>query len=160
ARTVAQAIRSYTVVVTKSTVPVGTAAKIRAVMAEVTQVPFSVASNPEFLKEGAAVGDFMKPDRIIVGTDDDHAPEVLLNLYAPFVRTNDRMLFMDAKSAELTKYASNSYLAMRVSFINDVANLCERVGADVEMVRRGMGMDQRIGPKFLFPGIGYGGSCF
>jgi len=160
ATSVGKAITGFTVVVTKSTVPVGTAAKVTEAMSKVTQQPFAVASNPEFLKEGDAVNDFMKPDRVIIGTDDERARERLHLLYAPFVRTNDRVLFMDARSAELTKYAANAYLATRISFINDVANLCERVGADVEMVRRGMGMDQRIGPKFLFPGIGYGGSCF
>ncbi len=160
AQAVGRVITDYTVVVTKSTVPVGTAAKVSAALASVTKLPFAVASNPEFLKEGAAIDDFMKPDRIIIGTDDERARDILRNLYAPFVRTNDRIVCMDPKSAELTKYASNAYLATRISFINDMANLCERVGADVEMVRRGMGMDQRIGPKFLFPGIGYGGSCF
>jgi UDPglucose 6-dehydrogenase len=150
----------FTVVVTKSTVPVGTAAKIKVAIEKVTSQPFAVASNPEFLKEGDAVNDFMKPDRVILGSDEPRAIEVLRRLYAPFVRTNDRILTMDARSAELTKYASNAYLATRISFMNDVANLCERVGADVEMVRRGMGMDPRIGPKFLFPGVGYGGSCF
>jgi UDPglucose 6-dehydrogenase len=160
ATAVGRAIEGFTVVVTKSTVPVGTAQKVEEAIAKVTQQPFAVCSNPEFLKEGDAVADFMKPDRIIVGVEDARARDVLRHLYAPFVRTNDRMLFMDARSAELTKYAANAYLATRISFMNDVANLCERVGADVEMVRRGMGMDQRIGPKFLFPGIGYGGSCF
>ncbi|HEY2748343.1 MAG TPA: UDP-glucose/GDP-mannose dehydrogenase family protein [Polyangia bacterium] len=160
AQAVGRVITDYTVVVTKSTVPVGTAAKVAAALGGVTKLPFAVASNPEFLKEGAAIDDFMKPDRIIIGTDDERARDILRNLYAPFVRTNDRIVCMDPRSAELTKYASNAYLATRISFINDVANLCEKVGADVEMVRRGMGMDQRIGPKFLFPGIGYGGSCF
>jgi UDPglucose 6-dehydrogenase len=160
AEQIGRALTGYAVIVTKSTVPVGTAEKIRAAVAAVTKQPFAVASNPEFLKEGDAVSDFMKPDRVIVGCDDQRAGEVLRDLYAPFVRTNDRMIFMDARSAEITKYASNSYLAMRVSFMNDMANFCERVGADVEMVRRGMGMDPRIGPKFLFPGVGYGGSCF
>ena len=160
AQAVGRIITDFTVVVTKSTVPVGTAAKISAALSEVTKVPFAVASNPEFLKEGDALNDFMKPDRIILGTDDDRARDILRNLYAPFVRTNDRIVCMDPRSAELTKYAANAYLATRISFINDMANLCERAGADVEMVRRGMGMDQRIGPKFLFPGIGYGGSCF
>jgi UDPglucose 6-dehydrogenase len=160
ATAVGQAMNGWTVIVTKSTVPVGTAAKVHEAIARVTDQKFAVASNPEFLKEGDAVNDFMKPDRIIIGTDDERARDVLRHLYAPFVRTNDRVLLMDARSAELTKYASNAYLATRISFMNDVANLCERVGADVEMVRRGMGMDQRIGPKFLFPGIGYGGSCF
>jgi UDPglucose 6-dehydrogenase len=160
AQAVGRAIEGYTVIVTKSTVPVGTAAKVTTAVKAVTKHPFAVVSNPEFLKEGDALNDFMKPDRIIIGTEDERAREMLRHLYAPFVRTNDRVLFMDAVSAELTKYAANAYLATRISFINDVANLCERVGADVEMVRRGMGMDQRIGPKFLFPGIGYGGSCF
>jgi UDPglucose 6-dehydrogenase len=160
AEAIGKAIAKFTVVVTKSTVPVGTAEKIKQRIGSVTQQPFAVASNPEFLKEGDAVNDFMKPDRVILGSDDARAIDVLRNLYAPFVRTNDRILTMDARSAELTKYASNSYLAMRISFMNDMANLCERVGADVEMVRRGMGMDPRIGPKFLFPGVGYGGSCF
>jgi UDPglucose 6-dehydrogenase len=160
AQAIGKALTGFTVVVTKSTVPVGTAEKIRATIAAVTSQPFAVASNPEFLKEGDAVNDFMKPDRVILGSDDSRAIDVLRHLYAPFVRTNDRILTMDARSAELTKYASNSYLAMRISFMNDMANLCERVGADVEMVRRGMGMDPRIGPKFLFPGVGYGGSCF
>jgi UDPglucose 6-dehydrogenase len=160
ATAVGKAITGWTVVVTKSTVPVGTAQKITEAMRAATSQPFAVASNPEFLKEGDAVNDFMKPDRVIIGTDDEKARDRLRHLYAPFVRTNDRVLIMDARSAELTKYAANAYLATRISFINDVANLCEAVGADVEMVRRGMGMDQRIGPKFLFPGIGYGGSCF
>jgi UDPglucose 6-dehydrogenase len=160
ATAVGKAITGYTVIVNKSTVPVGTATKVTEAIGAVTSHPFAVASNPEFLKEGDAINDFMKPDRIIIGTDDERARELLRNLYAPFVRTNDRILCMDARSAELTKYASNAFLATRISFMNDVANLCERVGADVEMVRRGMGMDQRIGAKFLFPGIGYGGSCF
>jgi UDPglucose 6-dehydrogenase len=160
ATAVGKALTGWAVVVTKSTVPVGTAEKVSAAIKAVTSQPFAVASNPEFLKEGDAVNDFMKPDRVIIGTEDERGREKLHLLYAPFVRTNDRCIFMDARSAELTKYAANAYLATRISFINDVANLCEKVGADVEMVRRGMGMDSRIGPKFLFPGIGYGGSCF
>ena len=160
AESIGRAIEGFTVVVTKSTVPVGTCDKLREALARATAHPFAVASNPEFLKEGDAVNDFMKPDRVIVGCDDERARERLRLLYAPFLRTSDRMVFMDARSAELTKYAANAYLATRISFINDVANVCERLGADVESVRRGLGMDQRIGPKFLFPGIGYGGSCF
>jgi UDPglucose 6-dehydrogenase len=160
ARDVGRAITRFTVVVTKSTVPVGTAAKVEAAIAEVSKVPFAVASNPEFLKEGDAVNDFMKPDRVILGSNDQRAIDVLRKLYAPLVRTNDRCLVTDPISAELTKYAANAYLATRISFMNDMANLCERVGADVELVRRGMGMDARIGNKFLYPGVGYGGSCF
>jgi UDPglucose 6-dehydrogenase len=160
AEAIGRALTGWAVVVTKSTVPVGTADQIRDTIRKVTDVPFAVASNPEFLKEGDALNDFMKPDRVIVGTDDPKAREVMRALYAPFVRTNDRMLFMDARSAELTKYAANAMLATRISFMNDMANLCDLLGADVEFVRRGMGMDPRIGPKFLFPGIGFGGSCF
>ncbi|MEO6951755.1 MAG: UDP-glucose/GDP-mannose dehydrogenase family protein [Polyangia bacterium] len=160
ARDIGRAMKHFTVVVTKSTVPVGTSAKVEAALAEVAKVPFAVASNPEFLKEGDAVADFMKPDRVILGTNDQRAAELLRKLYAPLVRTNDRCLVTDPISAELTKYAANAYLATRISFMNDMANLCERVGADIELVRRGMGMDVRIGNKFLFPGVGYGGSCF
>ncbi len=160
ARDIGRALTKFTVVVTKSTVPVGTSAKVEAAIAEVCKVPFAVASNPEFLAEGHAVDDFMKPDRVILGSNDARAIEVLRKLYAPLVRTNDRCLVTDPISAELTKYAANAFLATRISFMNDMANLCERVGADVELVRRGMGMDARIGNKFLFPGVGYGGSCF
>lgn len=149
-----------TVIVDKSTVPVGTSERIARVVSEQTKVPFTVVSNPEFLKEGAAVDDFMHPDRVVIGTDDPHAREVLHRLYQPFCRTNDRILFMDARSAELTKYACNAYLATRISFMNDMANLADSLGADVELVRRGMGSDPRIGNKFLYPGVGYGGSCF
>ena len=160
AQTIARAIRGYTLVVTKSTVPVGTAARIEEILAAHARHPFSVVSNPEFLKEGDAVSDFMKPNRIIVGTDDERARAVLRHLYAPFLRTSDRLQFMDARSAELTKYAANALLATRISFMNELANLAERVGADVEQVRKGLGSDPRIGPRFLFAGAGFGGSCF
>ncbi len=160
ARQVGKAMTQYTVVVDKSTVPVGTAAKVRATIAEVTQHPFDVVSNPEFLKEGAAIDDFLKPDRVVIGVDSDKAKAIMGDLYAPFLRTENRIIFMDTKSAELTKYAANAMLATRISFMNDVAMICERVGADVDSVRRGMGSDKRIGLPFLFPGVGYGGSCF
>ena len=158
--TVAKHLTRPAIIVDKSTVPVGTAERVARLMAEHTDQPFVVASNPEFLKEGSAVDDFMHPDRVIIGTTDPRAREVLRRLYQPFCRTSDRMIFMDARSAELTKYACNAYLATRVSFINDIANLADAVGADVELVRRCMGSDPRIGNKFLFPGVGYGGSCF
>src|SRR5262245_53241271 len=148
------------VVVTKSTVPVGTAAKVSACVAKFAKHPFHVVSNPEFLKEGAAVDDFMKPDRVVLGAETDHARSVMAELYAPFVRTGKPIIFMDVPSAEMTKYAANAMLATRISFMNDIANLCERVGANVDMVRRGIGTDERIGSAFLFPGPGYGGSCF
>lgn len=148
------------VIVTKSTVPVGTAERVRSLVREKSSHPFAVVSNPEFLKEGAAVQDFMRPDRIILGGDDGEAIALLRALYAPFMRREDRMLVMDAASAELTKYAANAMLAMRISFMNEIAALCERVGADVENVRRGVGADSRIGTAFLFPGTGFGGSCF
>jgi UDPglucose 6-dehydrogenase len=160
AAAVGQAIRSYTVVVNKSTVPVGTAEKVRKAIAAATKVPFTVASNPEFLKEGDAINDFMKPERIVIGCDEPRARDVLKRLYEPFTRTSDRIIYMDTASAELTKYASNAMLAVRISFMNDIARLCDSLGADVELVRKGMGSDSRIGPKFLFPGTGYGGSCF
>ncbi len=150
----------FTVIVNKSTVPVGTAERVARIIREHTQQEFAVASNPEFLKEGTAVEDFMRPDRVVIGTEDARARELLRQLYKPFFLTGERIVLMDARSAEVTKYASNAYLATRVSFINDIANLCDLVGADVGMVRQGMGMDPRIGPKFLFPGVGYGGSCF
>jgi UDPglucose 6-dehydrogenase len=148
------------VVVTKSTVPVGTASKVEEVIAQHTRWPFHVCSNPEFLKEGAAVEDFMRPDRVVLGVATDHARSVLAELYAPFVRTGKPILFMDIASAEFTKYAANAMLATRISFMNEIANLCERVGANVDLVRKGIGSDSRIGAAFLFPGPGYGGSCF
>jgi UDPglucose 6-dehydrogenase len=148
------------VVVTKSTVPVGTASKVRAAIEAETKIPVSVCSNPEFLKEGAAIDDFMKPDRVVVGVDSEQAREAMQELYAPFVRTGNPIIFMDIASAEVTKYAANAMLATRISFMNQVAEFCERVGADVRRVRQGIGSDRRIGPAFLFPGPGYGGSCF
>jgi UDPglucose 6-dehydrogenase len=160
ARTVGRHMNTSKVVVTKSTVPVGTAERVRTAIAGETRQAFSVCSNPEFLKEGAAIDDFMKPDRIVVGVDDDDARETMAQLYAPFVRTGNPVLFMDIPSAEVTKYAANAMLATRISFMNQVALFCERVGADVNQVRKGIGTDRRIGPAFLFPGPGYGGSCF
>jgi UDPglucose 6-dehydrogenase len=160
AETVAASLTGWAVIVTKSTVPVGTGDKIEAIVRKKTSHEFAVASNPEFLKEGDALNDFMKPDRVVVGADDKRAIETLRALYAPFTRTSDRMLVMDRRSAEITKYAANSMLATRISFMNDLANLCEILGADIELVRRGMGSDARIGPKFLFAGPGFGGSCF
>jgi UDPglucose 6-dehydrogenase len=148
------------VVVTKSTVPVGTATKVRAAIEAQTKIPVSICSNPEFLKEGAAIDDFMKPDRVVIGVDSDQAREAMGELYAPFVRTGNPIVFMDIASAEVTKYAANAMLATRISFMNQVAEFCEKVGADVKMVRQGIGSDRRIGPAFLFPGPGYGGSCF
>ncbi len=165
ARTIGQHLNHYVVVVTKSTVPVGTARKVRMAIEEELQkrgvdVPFDVASNPEFLKEGNAIKDFMSPDRVVVGTESERAKKVLTRLYKPFLINNFRVIFMDIPSAEMTKYAANSMLATRISFMNDIANLCERVGADVNMVRAGIGSDTRIGRKFLYAGCGYGGSCF
>ena len=154
------ALTQWAVIVTKSTVPVGTAQRVHSIVAKHTDMPFAVASNPEFLKEGDAVNDFMKPARIILGVDDQRAAQVLRNLYAPFVRTNDRVQIMDVRSAELAKYAANAMLATRISFMNELALLCEAVGADIERVRRAVGSDPRIGPKFLFSGPGFGGSCF
>jgi len=160
ARTIGQHMNATKLVVTKSTVPVGTAEKVRAEIARHTTTPFHVCSNPEFLKEGAAVEDFMKPDRVVVGVDSDHAAKVIEELYAPFVRTGNPLIVMDIPSAEMTKYAANAMLATRISFMNQIARLCEAVGADVTHVRRGIGSDRRIGQGFLFPGPGYGGSCF
>jgi UDPglucose 6-dehydrogenase len=148
------------VIVTKSTVPVGTAAKVASAVAANARLPFHLCSNPEFLKEGAAVDDFMKPDRVVLGVESDHARSVMAELYAPFVRTGKPIIFMDIPSAEMTKYAANAMLATRISFMNEIAALCERVGANVDLVRKGVGSDSRIGPSFLFPGPGYGGSCF
>ncbi len=160
AKEIACVMPGYRVVVMKSTVPVGTADRVRETMAAHTEHPFDVVSNPEFLKEGAAVEDFMKPDRVVIGGNSERALSLLKELYAPFVRTENPILVMDNRSAEMTKYAANAFLATRISFINEIANLCERVGADVSEVRRGIGFDRRIGHYFLFPGVGYGGSCF
>jgi UDPglucose 6-dehydrogenase len=160
ARDIARAMNGYKVIVDKSTVPVGTSAKVRDVIRRETTHPFSVVSNPEFLKQGAAIDDFMKPDRVVVGVEDERATEMMLELYAPFTRTGAPIMVMDCASAELTKYAANAMLATRISFMNEVANLCELVGADVDQVRRAIGSDRRIGTSFLFPGVGYGGSCF
>jgi UDPglucose 6-dehydrogenase len=153
-------ITSYKVIVDKSTVPVGTAEKVRAAIAANCKVDFDVVSNPEFLREGYAVDDFMKPDRVVIGTSSPRAKKVMEDLYKPFVRQGNPVYIMDERSAELTKYAANSFLATKISFMNEIANICERMGADVDMVRIGIGADQRIGKRFLFPGIGYGGSCF
>ncbi len=165
ARQFGQHINKYTILVTKSTVPVGTARKVKAAIQEEldrrgVDIPFDVASNPEFLKEGAAIKDFMSPDRVVVGTESERAREVMTRLYKPFLINNFRVIFMDIPSAEMTKYAANAMLATRISFMNDIANLCERVGANVDSVRKGIGTDQRIGSKFLYAGCGYGGSCF
>ncbi len=165
ARTIGKNMNRYLVVVTKSTVPVGTARKVRAAIEDEqrkrgVEIPFDVASNPEFLKEGAAIDDFMKPDRVVVGVESERARELMTRLYKPMLLNNFRVIFMDIPSAEMTKYAANSMLATRISFMNDIANLCELVGADVNMVRKGIGSDSRIGSKFLYAGCGYGGSCF
>lgn len=153
-------ITDYKVIVDKSTVPVGTAEKVHAAIAANAKVEFDVVSNPEFLREGVAVDDFMKPDRVVIGTSSERAKKLMGELYAPYVRQGNPVIYMDEKSAELTKYAANSFLATKISFMNEIAQLCERLGADVDMVRKGIGSDDRIGKRFLFPGIGYGGSCF
>ena len=165
ARTIGRNMNKYLVIVTKSTVPVGTAQKVKSTIQEELDkrgmnIPFDVASNPEFLKEGAAIKDFMSPDRVVVGIESDKAKELMTKLYRPFLLNNFRVIFTDIPSAEMIKYAANSMLATRISFMNDIANLCELVGADVNMVRKGIGSDNRIGSKFLYPGCGYGGSCF
>lgn len=161
ARQLGKLITSYKIIVDKSTVPVGTAERVHAAMAENLSADlFDVVSNPEFLREGAAVDDFLKPDRVVIGTSSERAQKKMRQLYDPFVRQGNPIIFMDERSAEMTKYAANSYLATRITFMNEIANLCERVGANVDMVRHGMGSDSRIGKRFLFPGVGYGGSCF
>jgi len=160
AKQIGQVMNGYKVIVNKSTVPVGTADKVREVIEKYTNQEFDVVSNPEFLKEGAAVMDFMKPDRIVIGSRSQRAIKVMEDLYSPFIRTGNPFIVMDEYSSELTKYAANSILATKISFMNEIANLCERVGADVEMVRKGVGSDPRVGPQFLFAGVGYGGSCF
>jgi len=160
AREIAKAMNGYKVIVDKSTVPVGTASRVREIIRRETTYPFSVVSNPEFLKQGAAVDDFFKPDRVVIGAEDEKAAEVMRNLYSPFTRTGAPIMVMDCASAELCKYAANALLATKISFMNEVANICELFGADVDQVRRAVGSDRRIGPSFLFPGTGYGGSCF
>ena len=160
AAAIGRAMDRYKVIVVKSTVPVGTSEKIRAILKKETNHPFDLLSNPEFLKQGAAVEDFMKPDRVVVGADDVRAAEILRDLYAPFVRTGSPVLRCDVRTAEILKYAANAFLAARISFMNEIANLCEQVGANVDMIRKGLAADSRIGPAFLFPGVGFGGSCF
>ena len=160
AKDIASIITDYKVVITKSTVPVGTADKVKAIFTQHTSVEVDVVSNPEFLREGVAVDDFMKPDRVVVGTTSERAQKLMSELYGPYVRQGNPIIFMDERSSELTKYAANSFLATKITFMNEIANVCELVGADVDAVRRGIGADDRIGKRFLFPGIGYGGSCF
>ncbi len=160
AEQIAKAMNGYKVIVDKSTVPVGTAEKVTEIIKKYTQHPFDVVSNPEFLKQGNAVDDFLLPDRVVIGSNSEKATAIMQDIYSPFFRTGNRVIVMDVKSAEMTKYASNSFLATKISFMNEIANLCEKVGANAEMVRVGMSTDSRIGNKFLFPGVGYGGSCF
>ena len=160
AKEIARNINEYKVIVNKSTVPVGTAEKLTQIMKEITDIPFDVVSNPEFLKQGAAVEDFLSPDRVIIGSNSEKASQIMKDIYSPYFKTADRMIFMDVKSAEMTKYVANAFLATKISFINEMANICEKVGADIEKVRVGISTDNRIGNKFLFPGIGFGGSCF
>lgn len=160
AEEIAKAMNGYKVIVDKSTVPVGTADKVAEIIKKHTSHPFDIVSNPEFLKQGNAVDDFSSPDRVVIGSNSERATKIMQDIYSPFFRTGNRVIVMDVKSAEMTKYAANSFLATKISFMNEIANLCEKVGADVEMVRVGMSTDSRIGNKFLFPGLGYGGSCF
>ncbi|OGH96446.1 MAG: UDP-glucose 6-dehydrogenase [Candidatus Melainabacteria bacterium GWA2_34_9] len=160
AEEIAKSMTEYKVIVNKSTVPVGTAEKVKNIVKSITNYEFDVVSNPEFLKQGAAVDDFLKPDRVIIGSDSQKATEIMQELYSPFLRTGNPVIIMDVKSAEMSKYAANSFLATKISFINELANICETVGADIEQVRIGMSSDRRIGSQFLFPGLGYGGSCF
>ncbi|WP_316801686.1 UDP-glucose/GDP-mannose dehydrogenase family protein [Pedobacter nototheniae] len=160
AKDISKLVTEYKVIINKSTVPVGTADKVKAVFTENTEIEIDVVSNPEFLREGVAVDDFMKPDRVVLGTKSERAKKIMADLYAPYVRQGNPILFMDERSSELTKYAANSFLATKITFMNEIANLCELVGADVDAVRKGIGSDDRIGKRFLFPGVGYGGSCF
>lgn len=160
AKSIGQSINDYKVIVDKSTVPVGTADAVSKIIKEQTNIEFDVVSNPEFLKQGAAVDDFLKPDRVVIGSNSQKATEIMQELYSPFLRTGNPVIIMDVKSAEMTKYAANSFLAVKISYANEIANICEQVGADAEMVRIGMCSDKRIGSQFLFPGLGYGGSCF
>lgn len=160
AEEIGKAINEYKVIVDKSTVPVGTAEKVTEIIKKQTSHDFDVVSNPEFLKQGAAVDDFLKPDRVVIGSDSQRATKIMQELYAPFLRTGNPVIIMDVKSAEMTKYAANSFLAVKISYANEIANICEKVGANAEMVRIGMCSDKRIGSQFLFPGLGYGGSCF